>query len=226
MGLHPFVGLSVVKGIASDIYFPNDDNSSLKSTEHQTKSVLSIDEIKNTSGETLFYIINYYEGGFILLASDKRAIPVLAYSTDNNFEVDEYSYPPGVKVWMDDAKKQIESIKSSGSEQSRIAKKSWASIQQAIIGEVSSLKKEPIPDCYELTEIITNGPIVVPTWDQEHPYNSELPTITCPDSTHHCFVGCVPLAMAMVMRYHEHPTSYSWSSMPYTYGTSTTAAYT
>ena len=102
-----YVGLSIIEEIASDIYFPNDGSSSLKSTEHQTKSVQSIDEIKNTSGETLFYIVNYDEGGFILLSSDKRSIPVLAYSTDNNFEVHEYTYPPGLKIWMDDAKKQM-----------------------------------------------------------------------------------------------------------------------
>jgi hypothetical protein len=182
-------------------------------------------KIKNTSGKTLFYIINYEEGGFIILSSDKRSIPVLAYSTENTFVGDIHSYQSGLKIWMDDAKKQIETIQSSGSEQSRIAKKSWESVQKAIIGEVSSLKKEPIPDCWEHTEIVTEGPISAPTWHQKYPYNSALPYITCapPDSTKHYFVGCVPLSLAVVMRYHEHPTSYAWSNMPYTYGTSTTA---
>ncbi len=223
-----FVGLAEIEAIAGGIEFPDGNDSKLKSTGPQTKSISSINEIKNEGEETLFYIVNYDEGGFILLSSDKRSIPVLAYSTDNNFEVDEYSYPSGVKVWMDDAKKQIESIKSSGSEQSHMAKKSWESIQQALIGEVSSLKKEPIPDCWEHTEIITRGPIDdVPTWGQEYPYNTEMPNRSCPspDTMQQHYVGCVPLSMAVVMRYHEHPTSYTWNSMPLGSGNSTIAAF-
>jgi hypothetical protein len=39
-----YVDLSIIEEIASDIYFPNDGSSSLKSTEHQTKNIQSIDE--------------------------------------------------------------------------------------------------------------------------------------------------------------------------------------
>lgn len=220
-----FVGLSEIEEIASGIQFPDGNGSNLKSTGPQTKNICSIDEIKNIGEETLFYIVNYDEGGFILLSSDKRSIPVLAYSTENNFVVDENSYAPGLRLWMEDAKKQMESIRSSGIEQSRITEGAWESVQQSIIGEVSVLKKEPIPDCYEHTEIITNGPFTVPTWHQGSPFNDNLVTQVCNGSTDNIKAGCVAIALAEIMRYHEHPTSYSWSSMPYTSGNSTTAAF-
>jgi hypothetical protein len=220
-----FVGLAEIEAIASGMEFPYGNDSNLKSTGPQIKSISGIDEIKNNDGETLIYVINYDEGGFILLSSDTRAIPVLAYSTENNFVVDETLYPPGLMLWMEDAKKQMEDILSSSIEQSRITEGAWESVQQSIIGEVSVLKKEPIPDCYEHTEIITNGPFTVPTWHQNSPFNDQLTTQICGGETEHIKAGCVTIALAEIMRYHEHPTSYSWTSMPYTSGNSTTAAF-
>ncbi|MDD3722085.1 MAG: C10 family peptidase [Lutibacter sp.] len=35
--------------------------------------------------------------------------------------------------------------------------------------------------------------------------------------------GCVPIAMAQVMKYHQYPTNYDWAFMPLTYGTTATA---
>lgn len=28
------------------------------------------------------------------------------------------------------------------------------------------------------------------------------------------YAGCVPIAMAQVMKYYQHPTNYNWSAMP------------
>lgn len=220
-----FVGLAEIEAIAGGVEFPEGNDSNLKSTGPQTKSICSIDEIKDINGGVLFYIVNYEEGGFIILSSDKRSIPVLAYSTENNFVVDENSYPPGLRLWMDDAKKQMEDIRSLSSEQSRISENAWESVQTALIGEVSSLKKEPIPDCYEHTEIYTEWPFTMPTWHQRSPFNDDLPTHVCDGETVHIKAGCVTIALARIMRHHEHPTSYNWSLMPYTSGTSTTAAF-
>lgn len=220
-----FVGMAEIEAIAGGIEFPDGNDSNLKSTGPKIKSIRSIDEIRDKNGGVLFYIVNYEEGGFIILSSDKRSIPVLAYSTENNFVVDENSYPPGLRFWMDDAKKQMEDIRSLSTEQSGISENAWESVQTALIGEVSTLKKEPIPDCYEHTEIFTEGPFTMPTWHQNSPFNDDLITQTCDGETNPIKAGCVTIALARIMRHHEHPTSYSWSSMPLTYGTSTTAAF-
>lgn len=73
-----FVEFSTIEGIANGIYFPSDGNSGLKSTKPATRTVSSIDEIKNKTNKTSYYIINYKEGGFIILSADNRIFPVLA----------------------------------------------------------------------------------------------------------------------------------------------------
>ncbi len=220
-----FMELSTIEDIANGIYFPSDDGSNLKSTKPKTKTVRGIDEIKNKSKKTSYYIINYEEGGYIILSADKRASPVLGFSINNNFEVDESLYPPNLKFWMEDASAQIEAIQQSSREQSPKEEKAWDRIQHSLIHEVYSLKPEPPPDCWEHTEITTVGPFMEPEWGQEYAYNTSLPWITCNGDSYQVRVGCVPLAMAIVMKINEHPTSYTWSSMPLTYGTTTTANY-
>ncbi|MEZ5069885.1 MAG: C10 family peptidase [Bacteroidales bacterium] len=220
-----FVELSTIEEIASGIQFPADRSPNLKSTGPQTKRICSIEEIRNNEGTASIYVVNYDEGGFVLFSADKRTIPILGYSVDNNFEVDEGSYPTGLKYWMTDAKEQIEHIQISNIEQTPEVEIAWKFVQQSIIDEVTTLKSVPPDDCYDHTEIFTEGPFGIPTWHQESPYNDDLPIITCDGSDFQVLVGCMPLAMAMVMRYHQYPTTYNWSSMPYSNGTSSTAAF-
>lgn len=220
-----FVELSAIEDIANGIYFPTDGSSNLKSTEPKTKTVKDIDEIRNKSNKTSYYIVNYNEGGFIILSADKRAYPVLGYSINKNFEVDETLYPPNLRFWMKDASAQIEAIQLSDRVQSPKEEKAWARIQHALIHEVYSLKPEPPPDCWEHTEITTEGPFSEPEWGQQLAYNDALPSIICSDTSFQVRIGCLPLAMAIVMKINEHPTNYIWSSMPLTYGTTATANY-
>jgi len=219
-----FVELSVVEEIANGIYFPTDSSSKLKSTKPETRTVSSIDEIINEISKTSYYIINYKEGGFIILSADNRVLPILAYSIHNNFVVDDNTNNTNLGFWMKDASNQIEKIQLSNREQSPEIEKVWARVQHSLINEVFSLKPEPPPDCYEHTEIFTIGPFDEPKWGQQLVYNNALPSITCNGSSFQVLVGCVPLAMAMVMKINEYPTSYTWSSMPLTgVGTTTTA---
>jgi len=125
---------------------------------------------------------------------------------------------------MEDASTQIEKTQLSNREQSPETEKVWARVQHSLINEVFSLKPEPPPDCYDHTEILTVGPFDEPLWCQDLVYNNALPSITCNGSSFQVLVGCVPLAMAMIMKINEYPTSYTWSSMPLTgVGTTTTA---
>lgn len=219
-----FVELSTIKEIASGIIFPvENDSLNLKATTTLTKSVNTIEEVKNISGQPSFYVVNYNEGGFIILSADKRTQPILGFSVTNRFIVDESSYPPGLKFWMDDAKNQIYDIQISYIEQTPKEKIAWELVQQSIINEVNSTKNEPIEDCYEHTEIYTKGPLTSTLWYQTGGFNDALPYITCSGSNFQVYAGCVPIAMAQIMKYYQHPSNYNWSSMPLTYATSTTA---
>lgn len=47
-------------------------------------------------------------------------------------------------------------------------------------------------------------------WGQGFPYNAECPIVEGAN----CMTGCVATAMAIVMKYHNWPETYNWSSMP------------
>lgn len=101
----------------------------------------------------------------------------------------------------------------------------WRLVKVSIIQQVSSVKMEPIEDCYEHTEIYTKGPLLNTEWYQTGGFNDDLPYISCNGSNFQVYAGCVPIAMAQVMKYYQYPTNYNWSVMPLDYGTSTTASF-
>lgn len=222
-----FVGLSLAKEIAGTVYFENKTsyiskkNSPIKQI---TKTIKTIDEIKNINKTTSFYIINYNEGGFLLLSADKRINPILGFSEEGKFIIDEKSYPLGLKFWMEDTKKQITDIQNSNIEQSKRDKLIWEKIQLPSVSvNQSTTARPPVEACYEHTEINTVGPLLNTTWEQGWGFNDALPFISCNGNNFQVYAGCVPIAMAQVMKYHNYPNNYNWSAMPLNYGTPTTA---
>lgn len=170
--------------------------------------------------------LNYVEGGFVILSADKRTEPILGFSEDNKFIIDENSHPPGLKFWINDAKSQITEIQNSNIEQSEKEKVAWEKVQTSgIIKTSKTSAKEPPIECYEHTEINTNGPLMSSNWHQTGGFNDALPFITCNGTNFQVFAGCVPIAMGQVMRYYEYPNNYNWSAMPLTsWGATTTTA--
>ena len=203
-----FVELSEVQKIAESLNFSTNKakKKSISKNNEQNKNVKEIKEIKNNSQKVNFYIINYVEGGFVLLSADKRTQPILGFSDKGNFSLEDKDIPEGLQFWVNDAKKQISDIQNSQIKQSKKEKKAWDE-----------------EGCTENTETITVGPLLNTTWHQQGGFNDALPYITCNSNPYQVLAGCVPIAMAQVMKYHEYPTSYNWSSMPNTYGTTTTA---
>ena len=59
-------------------------------------------------------------------------------------------------------------------------------------------------------QLITKGPLLTTKWNQGIPYNLS----TTLYNGNHAPVGCVPLAVAQIMKFHQYPTTYSWNSMP------------
>lgn len=144
-----FVELPQIKNIASNIFFPvKTKGTNNKGNRANTKTIDSIKEIKNQNDKTSFYIINYNEGGFVILSADRRTQPVLGFSISNKFIIDENSYPAGLEFWINDVKEQIFNIQKSNIKQSNNEELAWRLVQQAIINEINSSKNVPIEDCY------------------------------------------------------------------------------
>ena len=199
-----FVKLSQAKEIAGEIFFETKSNSTASrgiTDEFTTRAVETIDEVKNEKGKTSFYIINYTEGGFILLSADNRTQPILGFSEVGKFEVN--AYPLGLKSWIKNAKKQITDIQDSNIKQSKNEKAAWEQVQDMLSSQ-NIFSKPPPDDCYEHTDVYTIGPLLSSTWYQWGGFNDALPIITCNGFNFQVYAGCVPIAMGQIMKYHEY----------------------
>jgi len=220
-----FVELSQVKEIVGNLLFETNTKASSSksiSVNPSKKTIKKINEVKNEKGKISFYVINYNEGGFVLLSSDKRTQPILAYSEKGKFDLDENSLPAGLKIWIKNTKKQITDIQNSNIKQSKRDNLAWKQVESTLQNIVGN-KPPPEEECFDWTNTITRGPLLNTTWNQQWGFNDALPYITCEGIDFQVWAGCVPIAMAQVMKYYEYPTNYNWAAMPLGGGPTTTA---
>lgn len=169
----------------------------------------------------LLYVFSINEDeGFIIISADDNAIPVLAYSLENQF--DPAKMPANYQKWIEGYKNQIRYIKAHPEELSEVTSKKW---EDLIAGKSFGSTKS--------TSAVS--PLVTTQWNQS-PYVNEL----CPyDATadEKAVTGCAATAMAQIMKYWNYPeqgsgyhsyqhelygalsanfasVSYDWSSMP------------
>lgn len=235
-----FVNLSMAKEIGSEILFKPSETYfySGKSNSFSTvkKKIETIDEVKNDFGKTIFYVINYIESGFVILSADNRVQPIIGFSEDNKFVLDngkDQSYPLGLKIWMENVKKDISKIQASNLKQTKEEKLIWKQVQNMITNNRNETAKRnnvaigdiPNPVCYEHVETRTKGPFLKTNWWQYDGFNDALGYISCDGTYKHVYAGCVPIAMAQIMKYYQYPYYYNWSAMPLNSATSTTASF-
>jgi hypothetical protein len=163
-------------------------------------------------GKPDFHIINYTSGGFVIISADKRIHPVIAYSDDSEFDF-EGELPFGLQMWMDNVSQNVKNKRAENAEPDASTTALWDVFTESI----SKLPPPPTPcaqagEYYPNYQIITYGPLLTTTWNQKNGYNEALTNMGCSDNGYPP-VGCTPLALAQLMRYHQKPSSYSWSSM-------------
>ncbi|MDR1555753.1 MAG: thiol protease/hemagglutinin PrtT [Tannerellaceae bacterium] len=131
----------------------------------------------------LFYVYNVHDkAGFVIVAGDDQALPVLAYAGRGEFGVD--SRPANLQKWLSVYEKEISGL---------IEKEDTPSAE--ILQKWEALLKGDTPAPSAL--------VLLPTaqWDQTEPYNNLCPI----DSGRRALAGCVATAMGIVMKYHQWP---------------------
>ena len=105
----------------------------------------------------------------------------------------------------------------------------WSEFNLPDISNSTNLSRIEPPDPTCEDEQIEKGPLLVTTWDQRCGFNEEMPLLNCVDqpcwSNDRAFAGCVPIAIAQIMRYYNYPTSYDWANMGATVGSTTTSLF-
>ncbi len=139
------------------------------------------------SGRATFYTFNIGEG-FVIVAGDDRARPILAYSDESTFDGD--NLPPHVAFFLGEYSREMEAVTASCTSDESILRQ-W---NQLVHNEISHTK----------TGEVVVGPLLNNKWDQKQYYNSY-----CPTDSHgmggHALVGCGALVMGQVMHYWRFP---------------------
>ena len=166
-----------------------------------------------------FYIFNADDGGFVIVAADDRAVPVLGYSDNGFINVD--NLPANFQWWLGEYEREIDYAIENDIAADEETSEEWAALRAG--------QTLPLRDAKGVT------PLLQTKWDQgPYPYYNSL----CPHDVYgnYAVTGCVATAMAQIMKYWEYPivgkgshfywnnnfgaqyanfeTNYFWNNMP------------
>lgn len=170
-------------------------------------------------GFSHLYVWQRQDGdGFVIMAGDDRALPILGYS--DHGRLDLAAMPDNFRAWLGGYEHEIAGAIAYDLPQSASVAAEWAALAD---NQLLSPKS-----------VTAVSPLLSTTWDQGSPYNA-----MCPGSGYsRAPTGCVATAMAQVMKYWAYPpkgcgsnsyhceyynttlsanfgaTTYSWSNMP------------
>jgi hypothetical protein len=195
-----------------------DTNAKTYSTQLDTFNSKEIKELfsikdKESSLEA-YYIVNFENGGFIILSADKRIPEVLAYSEKSNFHFEDENIsldlsneniPLGTQFWLNDMKTAISLLRTEN-----------FNIFENENNFIATYSKE------ETLPVGTYGPYLTTKWGQREGYNSQTPFCS---SNERGPAGCGPIAVGQIMRYWKHSANskYNWAAMVNNYATTETA---
>ena len=177
---------------------------------------------RSSGAAPAYYVFdNVSGGGFVIVAGDDVASPVLGYSFTEEFP--EGTLPPNVQDWLDGLREEINAARRGGWEAEAAVTRAW---QNTRSGDV-------------VVDLETAR------WDQGAPYNQLCPLYR----TAQTYTGCTATALAIIMRYHQWPErgvgtlpayvtttnhltipalqlghAYDWGNMPLDYGRNYTQA--
>ena len=160
------------------------------------KSLQNCADISVKGTDTLFYVFNS-DNGFVIVSADKKAIPILAYSTENVY--DAQNVIPPAKMWLDYYENQLYAIVNDKLfTQNEQVNNSWKELQQSVPVHKSNVV-DVIP------------PLLTSKWGQGEKYNFYCPK---DENNKKAVTGCVATAMAQLMYYFRFPQN---GSGTYTY---------
>lgn len=170
-------------------------------SEYAVTTAKLLDSVK---GESYIYVVNLTPQGFILVAADNAAIPVLGYSSINNWG--EVEIPVQLQDLLENWNAQLQDIREHNLTAPKETQALWSKYNCDLVLFV--------PD----RSFRTVGPLLTTVWGQGTYYNAMCPPDAAgPDG--HVLTGCVATAMAQIMRYWSFPPvgngSHSYNCPPY-----------
>lgn len=139
-----------------------------------------------SASDPAFYIYSREGGGFVIVAGDDIAHPILGYSYSNNFSVD--GMPENLTAWLDGAREEI------NHERRQCTKASFEIANEWVSAQASTRAGDTIPSdrLHKTAE-----------WNQSGVYNQYAPVFK--DNGKQGPIGCVNVAFGILMKFHEYP---------------------
>lgn len=168
------------------------------------QSIADVQMFSDENGRALYYAVRLEPSGFLIVAGDDRLGPIIAFCQGGTYNPSQDN-PLGALV-SNDMAGRMEYLKaqSSTSESMSQSQRMWARLESFGAGGDTAkideyIQVDGVADVSELRV----APLVQSKWDQgdeggNYCYNYYTPN--------HYPTGCVPTAMAQIMRYHEYPT--------------------
>ena len=207
----------------------------LKNNVVSAKGITDVQHVytlSNDEGVAYLYVFNY-DNGFVVMAADDRAYPVLGYGEDDIFDIN--NIPDGMRYYLGYYGRQIQ-----------YAIDNELVADEEVAEQWELLRKEGVIMKTRGEKAVT--PLLTTTWNQDWPYNYYAPACNNYWTNNHCYAGCVATAMSQVMKFWNWPltgvgehsystssyggtlsanfgaTTYNWSIMPNSLGSQANAA--
>jgi len=154
----------------------------------------------HSGSNAAFYVYSVNSGqGFVIVSGDDAVRPILGYSSDNAFPINNIS--PEVTYWLEYYNNQISDVIAARKTASGEIAQKWELLLSGSYGKTAGRG----------TAV---SPLVATEWDQGAYYNDLCPGTGASKTP----TGCVATAMAQIMKYWNAPTE-GTGSYSYTHGT-------
>ncbi len=169
--------------------------------DHTGEADITLFSIIHQQGDTLLYVFNVHDQGFIIVAAEDEVYPILGYSSQGAFGLEEM--PPALVEWLEAYKKQILYIRTKGLTGDGSIRAVWQHYAAP-------------SDVFTPGLLKSNGvePLITSHWDQGTYYNTYCPSDAMGPGGR-ALAGCVAVAMAQVMYYYRYPQTGTGSSSYY-----------
>lgn len=186
------------------------------------KRIKSVRTLNDDEGNPLMHIIHFEtdmqaNAGFVIIAGDKRVIPILAKGDSGTFNPDDGN--PGPRIWIEHVKAEVAAGKKNVTTPEKGVELMWSKLAEgnALTGGRTN-DQEPIdptdcpPDTYYSTGTLINS-----HWGSTKAYSMYCPSKVC-DGCPTANAGCGAVAIAQVWNAscNQKPATYSIAPGPVT----------
>ena len=157
-----------------------------------TKRVAELDLVytqMTESGTNALYVFNF-EGGYMIVAADDVAQPILAFGEEGCFDAN--NIPDGLAYYLRHYARQIDYAVTNNMTATPEIAEQWEQIRKYGIIKGERGTRGDV------------APMVLTNWNQDNPYNYYCPSGQGGPGGH-AYAGCVATAMSMVMKYWNWP---------------------